>query len=129
MCNLVLLKIDDYEVAAQASDILMIGHRNQKCIDDLHKADQYLDTSQLEPINKQDPSASYYLYFEGENKIECLAASKIDYLDNYDESDIVYFIDHQNCDGIVGFIHEEENLIPLIDLHKFSTRWLKKQTA
>lgn len=126
MANLILFSTEDYKVAAKCTDILLTLNRNEEDSNRHMEIKLKNKIADINPLNNEYQDATQLIYFDGEDQLECISVSDVTYIDDFNEEEVVYFIENDNADGIIGFINKNEDIIPIIDIPNFSTRWLKE---
>lgn len=126
MADLILFKTQDYRVVVKQSDILLILNKSEKFSNDQDKLEIFNQIRDIRPINSGYSNATHFIYFDGKQQLECLGVSDIEYIEGFNEDNIVYFAENENRDGIRGFINAGEEIIPIIDILSFSFRWINK---
>ena len=126
MTNLVLFRTEDYKVAAKCTDVLLTLNKNEGDPNKHIKKSLASKIGGISPLNNEYLDATQLIYFDGRDQLECIGVSDVTYIENFNEEEVVYFIENDNQDGIIGFINKKEEIIPIIDIPNFSTRWMKK---
>lgn len=120
MANLILLKIQDHRVAVKQSDILLILNKHEKFSNDQDRI--FNRIKDIKPINSEYSEATQFIYFDGDQQLECVGVSDIEYIEDFNEESIVCFMENPNNCSIIGFIEQYEETIPIID----ALKWFKE---
>ncbi len=126
MDDLVLFRTEDYKVAAKCTDVLLTLNKKEKDINKFVERGLLKKIGGITPLNNEYLGATQLIYFDGKDKLECIGVSDMAYIQDFNKEEVVYFIENDNQDGIIGFINQGGDIIPIIDIPSFSTRWIKK---
>lgn len=121
MADLILFRIQNHRVAVKQSDILLILNKCEKFSNNQSKIKIFNRIRDIRPINSEYLKATQFIYFDGQQQLECIGVSDIKYIEDFDEDNIICFTENRNNYGIIGFINQDEDQIPIINILK----WLK----
>lgn len=126
MVDLILFKTENYRLVVKQSDILLVLSKKEKFSNDQQKIKTFNEIRDIRPINREYSNATQFIYFDGDQQLECLGVSDIQYFEDFNEDDIIHFSENESCDGIIGFINTGKDIVPIIDILSFSFRWINK---
>lgn len=116
MIDLILFTTQGRRVAVNQSDILLILDKNEKNLTYPAQRKAFNEITALKPINSQYTQATQFIYFDGEQQLECIGVSDVKYLENFKEENIVDFKENMKCNEIIGFVNEGGKRVPIIDI-------------
>jgi hypothetical protein len=120
-----IFTIGEWRFAVREEDLSMVLNNEKRPIERWNNNAIKDTLVGIKVINESHTNQfSNYVYFTGNNSMCCIGVDSMGYPESENQGNLFFFSHSSKDDGIIGLFAENEDVISIINLEKFSEKLL-----